>query len=789
MANLAPLVPLLLATLFYFSSAAVLNNTEKQNWHPVSQYDSDAEYTHAIWEEELSDRSKTPTGLLALGGRSKQKTVLLQDGEASDTISFSLVLKTGEALKKVVHVVNDSAIITETRKQVRQIGGAPIPSYNITLTHQFEGNVGIATFLLQVTTTRTKYITVGTYYAAGISIRIPGVDSMKGIVSGMNSPGLSFQNPEVVSLNSRVGQLPLSIDYQPVGPDVINVPPTLYDVLRTARISIKNSDASESVPLLEYTLAECGPLQTAEINTADNLYIFQDGKCDVGFDESSNLLVLNLNRERSGSAVVEVSFPTINIDGEGYETSINLFVGKAMSVKPVVAVDSEFELVLDHFGLEEFKLPMYNTMEPDQKSNASSYLMDLPGNRYATIDFESSKMENPIQEIAFKTLRPGTEDPAVWRLIQKALNALEPEVSPENEMDLEVKPSPGSEVPVRTRPIKHVTDLEMNPNSRLNLSTLYHSDGSFSHFLSDEDSFFNLETVKTMKENSSYQSRVHVQFPQNDFLTTAVINGQNLIRTSFASETLAVVKSSENSNKESVQVTLGLAGYTTANFSEHKNQQIGSFLKNNALNAANGTTGDVNLVKLETVDMSLVTSYDMKVSGNSTEIAAALLKDETLLARLAEEAHMDISQITDFSARSSMVGENPSNVNGGDEATILSGITTSALVVAIVILVVILTIPLFVFCFGYIISRRRREGNEASDLNSADTTAAAIDANSAIADPSIASPAMSQGIVKDKYGRADDGENESFKMQRELFRDGYFGDNNPRPSTGQDSEN
>lgn len=764
----------LFATLLSVTTAAVLNSTQIHILPFLAQSNASSEYDYTLLREVPDDTAIDGSGLNALSGRSNRKTVLLQDGEASDTISFSLILKPGETLGKIVHVVNDSTIITGRRRRVQQISPA---SYNITLAHEFEGDVGVAKFILQISTSRTRYITMGTYYAAGVSFRIPDIEAQKGIVSGIGSPGLTFQNPEVASLNSTVGQLPLYIDYQPVGPDVINVPPTLQDVLRTAQISVQNSDG-ESIPLFDFTSSECRSFQRVE-KDENGRFVFEDGKCDIGYNESSNLLVLNLNREGYGSSVVTLALPTIIVDGESQETSINVYVGKPDSVKPVVVIDNGVELVLDHFGSEEFKLLMYNTVSPAQESNASVYVMDLPGKRYASVDFEQSQMLNPIQEVSFKTLRPGKEDPAIWSSIQKALG-LEPESSPE--MDMDMQPTPEFSVPNRN--LKDIVrGLNMSSEAILKSDKTYNSNGVYAYILpGGENSIIGIDAMRDTNNMSRYQSTVFVRFPKDENLTSAVSSGDGHIHTSFASDQLAIIRSVGSEDPEVVQINVGLAGYSLANFSEHKNQQISEFLKEDALEAAKGTTGDGKLVRLKATNMGLMADYDVNVSGNSTEIAEALSKDETLPMRLADETYMDSSQLTDFSARAGKSRSLPDNVNGEQKIPSVVGVSQTAFAVAMVALALIIAIPLFALCFGYFVTRAHRS-DESSDMSFADTTEAPIDGNLAVAVRADTPP--SQGIFKDDFGRADDEMKGSFKMQKELFKDGYFGDNNPGTSQKQ----
>lgn len=739
--------------------------------HPVGLLEDPATVPKAVSSLQESIDVENRLGLQSVGNAPKKKTVLLIDGEASRTETFRVVLNTAEFLRSVVHTVNDSTIITTHSKHVQQITANPTAAYNITLTHDFEGTVGVSTFLLTVITTRTKYITFGRYYVSGIVAKTAAKNMSERIVSGMASSGLSFKTPDSVTLNSSyTGQLPLSIDYQQVGPDVSEKMMSLREVMLSAQVSIKQSESDELRPLMEYTSSECKSIQIVRKDNS-GIFVFPKQNCGVGLDDVSGLLVLNLNREISGSAVIMISIPALVVDGEEFETSINVFVGKQGSPKPVVEVGRDLEIVLDHFGSEVVEVNMYNTIKPAQMRNATNYLMDLPGKRYAEVDFGSSRLLNPIQVIRFKTLKLGAEDPEVWKLIQMSLSGTEPLPSPEQEMDLQIQLTPEPDIRTAQKVVDISSDIELWSDNVVRAEIILQEGRDHSLFPQDS-------SLKTLVERATedYASKVHVLFPPNKFLTTAVSNSHNPIRTSFASDMLAKTTPVETDPKKKyVKVSFLLADYSVDTFSEHKNQQIRDSLEKQAKSFEEGKNASVKLTTLKNKEESVIATYTIETAGNSSVLASKLSKDQALPSNIAKDARLASSRISDVSVRAVTSTGGEANVNGDEGTTTLNALPINTIVFAVVVLSFIIAIPMFAFCFGYVVSRRHRQQRDASDLTSADTTGAAADASSIVPNTSV-DGSVSPAPARDTFGRAEVTDN-SFKMERELFKDGYYGDN------------
>lgn len=796
---------ILVSILFCASICAVLEKSEEPGWEilvaereALSAQDGSPTYRASTIDPaatELDLGSQVKPGLFAIDSNITKQTIFLIDGEASKSITFVLNLRISEQVLSVLHVTNDSKVITTHSKQIREISGAPTARYNISLEHDFEGTVGIASYILHITTSFARYIASGTFYVSGIVALSPSDGSSLVVVSGIESPGLSFPNPDAVTLkNSSIGQVPLSIAYQEPGPDIMETSLSLDAVMSSAKFYVQDSGIESDSPLLNYNASECSSVTDVEEDET-GYFIFRNPNCPIGFHAASMELIINLNRERSGTAVITVSTPLLHAAEEMFETSINVFIGDPSVRKPVLLIDQGLDLVLDHYGSEEFSVKMYNTIRPAQPNDATGFYMDMAGGRYAMIDFSRSNMTNPIQVITFKTVTPGQEDEKVLKLIQATADySDDPYVdltelsNPENSTQLEDAQMPlnisllSEEADNDTSIAVRVENDDTLVDEMLHGTVITESDMSDSNDFSKSPSHNSLLRTVLRKETAEKQSsNVYVVIPPKEIPIKAVNSGQGTIRTAFASQELAKIDSGESTFPAMIFVTMALEGYSISSFSEHKSQQIKMTLLDEALKIKNGTEGEVRLIKLRNEGSKLIAEFEVFVSGNSVEIADGIVEKESS-AQIAREAYLEESRLEIISAEASTFKDVPGNLAGGDNASTLTSSSGGVIIAAIVVLALVVAIPLFALCFGFIVTRRHRQEDNASDSNVSDsTTPAAV--NLVPADQSASPQTGIANIARDGFGRGDDDTNETFKMQKELFKDGYFGDNKPSSST------
>lgn len=807
---------ILVPSLFCAGFCAVLENNEEPGWailaaerEALGALNGSTTFQTSTIDPaatELDLGSQIKPGLFAIDANTTKQTIFLIDGEASKSVTYVLNLRTSERVLSVLHVTNDSKVITTHSKQVREISGAPTARYNISLEHEFEGTVGVASYILHVTTSYARFIASGTFYVSGIVALIPGEGSSLVLASGIESPGLSFPNPDSVTLkNSSIGQLPLSIAYQEPGPDVMETFLSLGAVMGSAKFYVQDSGTESDAPLLKYNASECSSLTDVEKDES-GYFIFQNPNCAIGFHAVSKELIINLNRERSGTAAITVSLPLLHAGEEMFETSINIFIGDPSVRKPVLLIDEGLNLVLDHYGSEEFSVKMYNTIRPAQQNNATGFYMDLPGGRYATIDFSRSIMTNPTQVIAFKTVTPGQEDATVLELIQAATDSYDEPYIDLTESLSNPNNDPGStqnqtqsedaQMPLNVGLLPEEADSETSVAVRVEnddalVNQMLHGTVMTESKMHDPTDFSKLHSHNSppravlRKETTKDQSsNVYVVIPPKETPIRAVRSGQGTIRATIASQELTAIDSMETTFPEKLIVTMALEGYSIANFSEHKSQQIKMALLDNTVRINNGTEGEVRLVNLRNEGSMLIAELEVFVSGNNVEIADGLMKKE-ISANIAKEAYLAEDRVEIISAKASTFKDVPGNLAGGDSASTLASSSSGVIIAAIVILALVVAIPLFVLCFGFIVARRHQQDNEASDANMSDSTTAAA-ANS-VAAGQLASPQTGTvTIARDEFGRGDDITNDSFKMQKELFKDGYFGDNKPSGRTAKE---
>lgn len=794
----------------YLGHSAVLELNEETSWN---QLVNESERIEVQNELALHDRSvvdpqaleldignDVKPGLFPIGAKSTKKTIFLSDGEASSGITYVLNLRSNEKLLSVVHVTNDSKVITSHSKRVREISDTPTARYNISLAHEFEGSVGVASYILHVTTSYARYLSSGTYYVSGIVALVDGKNSSLALVSGMGSPGLSFQDPGSVTLkNSHVGQVPLSIAYQAPGPDVMETSLTLTSVMKSSQFHVQDSGTDSEAPLLSYNQTLCGHLPEIQMDET-GYFLFPHPECGIGFHTATGQLVINLNRERNGTVVVVFSIPLLTAHEEVFETSINIFVGAPKIKKPVLLLDTDLDLVLDHYGSEEFSMKMYNTIKPAQPHNATAFYMNLPGMRYATIDFHRSKLVNPIQTIIFKTVPPGQEDEKILKLLKGTLNPVsnytfvnltaslphssntsgsEQETVTNSHLPLNVNLSPDEAKEDTSVALRIEADVPLSEelyNDNMFIEGPIYDSGRKPQSFSED-----IHQRIVLREDiiDEQSSGVYVVIPPNDLPIRAVSSGQASVRTALASKELAAIDTEESSFPEKVLVTMALEGYSISDFSEYKSEQIKTALLTEALALKNGTEGEIRLVKLRNEGANLIAEYEIFVSDSSVEIADGLVKPD-IGTRIAKKAFLEEHRVEIISAMASMFKDVPGNLAGSGNGQTVASASSAALIAAIVILAFVVAIPIVVFCFGFIVTRRNQETEQSSDADGGGPRSAVM-TDVVPADQT----AGTSPVVRDGFGRGDGVTSGSFQMQKEMLKEGYFGDNGPSATASE----
>lgn len=739
--------------------------------------------------------------------RRHAKTILLMDGEASETTSYQLVLKGKDRLREIFHVTNDTTILTGHSHHVQELRQGPPAAYNITLNHEFSMNVGPVSYVVRLRTLNHRYILSGTFYVAGIVVKATRNGSEEK-VSGMASGGLHFESPTNVSLNSSIGQLPLSVEYQSPGADISQKPVPLKEVLSTATLSLQFSEWGSDVRLMNYEPNTCQGVQPVVRNSA-GFFMFSDTSCGVGFDYANQLLVLNMNRETWGTIVLTITSPTIRVKEEVFETTLKIYVARPQTPLPVVAAPPERRILLDFYGSELFGLSMYNTIVPSQEENATLYIVELPYDRYAQVDFKHSVIARPIQHIVFRSVPPGRENPKLLKLLMRGRLETPIPSLPFTDDPTELGttlPSPDSDgfgkVENLVRPLfgyedferNSSRDMENNINSAANTSDLQmgletvevanwrvQADVDTPESESMAPEIFDGGSTLPLK---SFRLRVFLIIPPREYVVVAIDSDDIGIQTAFAPPDLAKIGVADWDFAEKVVITITLDGYSTQNFSDHKSRQIRESIASRAQSRylQSGITGEVALVNLKNSDSFLEATYGLEVSGNASEIARVMNMNKELAEGIASDARLDQNKIKSLVARSSFSKDVPGNLGNGHLATSLPAPLGGALVAAVVILSGIVAIPFLAVCYGILVTRRNQVGSHGSDPDTDDSLSAIRNSSIPNFSPvNASSPEVESSetfVEEDTHGRAEQkGNLKSFKMQKELFQRGYFGDN------------
>ncbi|CAN8066385.1 unnamed protein product [Agarophyton chilense] len=696
------------------------------------------------------------------------KTILLNNGAAENRITYILHLQSNEAITAIIHISTDPKIITTTSEIRQQLPHQSKTLVNFTLLHEFDGHVGVANYNLLVYTNVSQYRASGTYTVAGIVVFASEKRTPMSIASGINSPGLAF-NPSSSENNADGGYIRLELLYQPVGSDIIEIPPSLKHVLSNARVEVKDVMYGINSTLVSYD-DSCSLVKNPMESIAPSK---PSMRCGICFNDTDQNLYITVNPERSGTSIIQLTIPDIEVDEEIFETDIRVFVKKPAIVHPVVLIQPDTKFVLDYFGTEVIYLQMYNIIQPDQPFNATDFIIDLDMGRYASIDISLSRFEQPIQTIAFVVQPPGKEDPGVLKKIQVALASMEDSVldsleqTPDVLSDMEPMPTgsirPGQEL--------FETKFSLGPFALEN-TTVFQAESEYPKFhlpvvsINDPYSIEQLPESSVhsvyirMGQNSDYyESNVHVIIPPPKSLRTAKNVLNNPLLTIFASNETAIVSSVlEGGNVEHVLVFLFLADYSIPTFSEHKSRQLSQALANAIGNKPDETVMSGNLTQLISNSSGIVVTYAIPVPNDSKIIANDVKNNRVdIRDKVASEIWIPPSRLALLNAVQ-YDPSSPSIIDAVSSPESVLGGLSGPLLAVIIVLVIVALIPLSALCFGYMMA-----GTEQTNSSSPQSG------------QSSESPPKMPPVLRDTLGRASEEENQdSFKMDEEMRQQGYY---------------
>ncbi|KAI0561308.1 hypothetical protein FGB62_87g082 [Gracilaria domingensis] len=703
------------------------------------------------------------------------KTILLNNGAAENQITYILHLRQFEVITAIIHISTDPTIITATSEIRQQLPHESQNAVNFTLLHEFDGHVGVAKYSFLVYTNVTNYRATGTYTVAGIVVFGSEKRTPLSIASGINSPGLAFK-PSSFGNSIDGGTLRLEVQYEPVGSDITGTPPSLKQVLSKANVDVKDIKYGTASTLVTYD-DSCSLIEPSvkSMNAPK-----RSMHCGICFNLTDQSLSITVNPERSGTSVIQLMVPTIEVNGETFETDIRIFVKKPPLVNPAVLIQPGTKLLLDYFGTEVFYIQMYNIIQPDQPVNATDFFIDLGMNRYASADLSLSRLEQPIQTIAFVVQPPGKEDQAILKKIQAALMILKgmeldsPEATPDVLSTLEPVPTMDMATDEVLAPAKFSLgpfNLENTTASRIEdeypavrMPQIRIGGPPSVEQLRMSSIPLNAVYVRIGDKDDYYESNAHVILPPALSLRTAKNVLNNPLLTMFAANETAVVSSkSRQGDAKHVLISLFLANYSLPTFSEHKSKQISASLSEAIRNATDEPIMNGNLTLLKANATGIQVTYAIPLLKDAEKIAKDVMQNKTDIGNQVSKAIwipsnrlvlMNAMVYDPSSPSASDAVSTPENFLGG-----LSG----PLLAVIIVLVLVALIPLSALCIGYLTSGTYPGEAESSPRISDDTGA---------------SYTRMPPVLRDTLGRATEGDDqESFKMDEEMSRKGDYADN------------
>lgn len=697
-------------------------------------------------------------GLWATGSTRPEKTILLNDGVAKNEATFTLVLREGEELKGMRHHPGDSSIIT-SYEEARDLHATNPISYNITITHHFSGTVGITQYELTILTTKGASLRViGTYYVAGIVLYASTDSKPPRIVSGLTSPPLTVNT--ISSFSSLTGlsthhRVTFPFKFQNVGPDINPNPPSILNQLSKAVVSVDSTNAGGH-PILSNRSA-CRVMRKEFYATQSNSS--HEDNCDAGLDLDSMSLELNLHPEGYGMAVIDISFPETSTKSGRMKTQLRLNVLKPAIIRPELDLKRSLRLRLDHFGTESFSLPIKNKNADGEERKVLSYVVDLPGNRYAISDFNASSLGGMTQMISFSVIPQELENNKLQEAIKHALklaNARRRKALEElSYVDVrQLKRSLNRSSPFLNNFLAHIVPLVKEQNS-------------------SDLGVTSADLVPEM--NYSYESHVLALFPRTNTLVTALNPSGFYIWTSISSDKLArVEKLRVLRGNLNMLFKVTLLRYTSSTFSQHKSMQISRSLSKQVSLISRTGVERSKLVKIVDKGISLEVIYHLVTPMKFTDNDIKLNKYKQNISRsvssdvLLKKGELEVKEIVRLVRMWRPSGEGSKTV---EEANRLKGIKGVLVAIFVGISAVIL-IPVLIFCVPSLGSSRSRANDSSSHDNGQEIEEPKNDEDDR---KSSELHQTASDVLKDNYGRADGSSYRSFKVASDMARQGYYG--------------
>lgn len=695
------------------------------------------------------------------------KTILFNDNEAEHNVDFMLALKPGDDFASFKHEVNATDIITSTLiHQVNHAGR--VVTKNFTLVHRFEGTAGVANYKLVAQTKSGWTFTIsGTYFVAGIVVS--DFNDPDAIVSGIDSKGVSVKTLSELKAIYKRGYIPLGLAYEEVGPDVNLNAPSLADALKTVRVTVEpgligiNGKGSSKSTVIQYD-PSCNPHPMA-FTSPEGVVTFKKPACGVAFDHSSKTVYIKLIPNKYLSSIVKIQIPAIEVNGEAFQTDVKVYVKKPIFPPPNIVLSRPITMVFDHFGNEVISLNLSKTIKPDQEDDASEVYLSLPDKRYAKADPKLSSYVQPIQKVTFVIVMPGSEDAKVTKRIDEALR-----LSQKKQGKVV-----GSSVGIRDMYLPNVS----RPNS-----------ASQRNFTKAEMalSWNSIPMIAARQEDpaTGYKSSILVEFPSKGLPVVANNPSGQVISTSFASTAKAIEHPlSFKDGFHHLLVTLKLKGFSKEGYSEHKSGQIAKSLAANVdkLYKPMEEASTAYLTKAAKNGDSLDVVYVIQIPGIVPEVKDEVSKTKKEISKeIARDVYLKEDSVMIEEAKLIMPGGSGNfNGIGTQSQTTMNGVS-GWLIGAIIVLVLIVSLPLCALCFGFFVLRREKKEADSSNMTNDDSLespgSAGAAAGASLEPTSDTLPTPTTKVEKDSFGRADRENYESFKMEKEMFDQGYYNDKN-----------
>lgn len=669
-----------------------------------------------------------------VGSQGPLRTILFVDGYAYDQLTYHLKLPRGEYIHTAQTSSNNSDILTSSSVSFLSHPTDSFTFENITVINQFEGTVGVVSFVVTIRTNLDRsFKASGIYFVTGL-VGTRGTNANRSVVTGISAPSVTFENPDDVIHSLPDRDVEIDLAYQPPGPDIeddarrdprsletipsITTMPSdqpssqpfemdpLDAALSGTGVEVQGETLGSPSHLVQWDPLNCRTLSFARLLASGNHY-FSNPSCGVAYDPVLRRLLIRLQPGQSGRATVVLTLPTVPGSEESLETTVKVHVRPPPPVSPELILKKNSAFRFDYFGNEVFKLLMNKTRIPFQPENATDYILDLPNGRYARADFSKSTFNSTHQEVTFKTVPIGLEDPDT---VQKLRDQLVPEETQEETPDAEATPA------VYTKHDSSMIDGSLSNQNSERKSVRLRSvwDGPLTVHQDDGIGILEVspnpsdETMEAITE-THYFSAVHVAFPSETGYRTAKNVDDHKLETEIAPEDLALVSNRVNEGSKSyVEIVMQLRGYAEQNFSEHKSQQIAHTIGKMIQNFTED--GDsVELVRKQERFESLLVTFRVFVERDAREAAQAYLLNERAFAKdVAEEAFLPMNEVEVYDARA-MLGKGDPKYSGagGSPATGLSGATVGIIVVASVVLTLVMVVPIAAICFAHFATRGR----------------------------------------------------------------------------------